>query len=257
MLLAVVGMLLLGGAAALGALNRGEAPATAMVPAGAALVAGAAFYRRVRAIGSAGVKLDPATVVDDVAAQLPPPKDQSAAAERRALLAGVADGATGPTGPSGASRSGEPVEFLIGATGPTGPTGPTEVAARVVDGYARAMALEDATRDWLGQHGLTLLEGTWPVDFVAQGADRVVAVEAKAGHPADVPRLARRIRESGDAINAQLGADVECWIAVDVMPPAAYLDHFRQWGVGVVRLAPLAGLANVVVEPRSRRGPHS
>jgi hypothetical protein len=241
-LLAVAGVFLMAGGIVLAVLEKGDAPTTALIGAGLALVAAAAFFDRVREIGPQGVKLDP--LLDRVENELPPARDPSAAEERKELLDALR------------ALTAEPSEQV---TTTRAHVAAASSAEAVVSRYARGRALEQGAREWLIASGWQPVSepgvlGRWRPDLVAEKEGVLRVVEAKAGHPGDVEQLAMRLAEARALLAHERGVPlerVEAWLAVDVIPPAAYLAPFRREGIGVVRLEPSSGVSFVVAEPRS------
>ncbi len=239
--LALLGILLLLGGAALAAFERSEAPASTVVAAGVVLIAASAFYERVRKIGPGGIELDPA-VLDDVEERLPPPSDDSAAGERQALLDALR-----------AAASTEPPETsaFLGGRG---------LSARVVEEYSRAQRLEEAARRWVVEQGWRILPSEadlpWHLDVIADKDESLLVLEARAGRPGDTARIASKLREVASLLadaRSVRPANIECWLVVDIVPPAALLDPLRRSGIGVLKIDLTSGIFSVVLQPREQR----
>jgi hypothetical protein len=237
LVLAGSGIGILIAAIALAAVDRAPAPASALVVAGAGLLAAAVFFERVREIGPSGVKLD-SSLLDEVEQELPKADDVAAAEERNRIFDVLR------------STVSEEPEATVE------PTPLWLEADRVVSQYEQARELEKAAAEWVRGAGWQLdrqvvVPGPWRPDLVALRDRELLVLESKIGHVSDPDRLSDHLVGVAERIASERDLPTErakAWLAVDILPPEAYLDVFRKHGIGLLHIEPSSGTTYVAHE---------
>lgn len=194
-----------------------------------------------------GVEVDPVEQVRKLDASLPTPTaDVSALEERRGLIEAVE--AVVGSAPESEEQEG-PLDYLV------------DPVDRGVQSYERALRLERAAREWLGQEGYDVgpPAADRGVDFIARRDGGVYAFEIKSsrgGAGGPTPEALRSyFLQARVWVDAHFDQEESFYrvLITDIVPPPSLLDRYRKEGIGLVRIDPDHNEAVWALQPRNVR----